>query len=548
MLRYPYFQGYGIWASDKTGIVQPNRQKSDSLISNHVYSPLKLLFLANDPKQEALLKSFLHEAGYDLHHRCMRSMIGFERTLQDNSWDIVVMGETLTDHHLPDVLHYLKMYKQHVPLIIFGEETDEKALVKAQLASADHYIVPDAMHRLLPIIERIKGAPDSQQGKNSHQSLVKKCKRLESIIASAMDAIVTADQQQHIILMNKAAEELFGYQAADVIGKPLAILLPERYHDLHHGHLSDFMKSGKTRRSMGHARTLYALKADGTEFPVEASISRIQTDQEYYFTAILRDVSLKTEAEKTEKRLNAELVQQNEQLQQFGYITSHNIRGPVATILGLVNLLEQQLEGTDETAALDILKLLETTAAKLDQVVIDMNKILEHRACMGAVKEPVSLQEILVNVKSGLSSLMDGAQAIIEDNFQVQELYSIRSYIHSILYSLLSNAIKFRDAKRTLKICVSSTLAQHDSQDMVCISVADNGLGIDLKAHGKRIFGLYKRFHQHVEGRGLGLHILKTQVEALHGQVEVNSEVGVGSTFRVYLPYEKFDQSKETHV
>jgi signal transduction histidine kinase len=111
-------------------------------------------------------------------------------------------------------------------------------------------------------------------------------------------------------------------------------------------------------------------------------------------------------------------------------------------------------------------------------------------------------------------------------------VFSVRSYLHSIFYNLVSNAIKFRDPARPLVIGVRSW----PEAGYACISFTDNGLGLDLKRHGHYLFGLYKRFHGQVEGKGLGLHLVKTQAEALSGSVRAESREGVGSTFTLRLP------------
>jgi signal transduction histidine kinase len=240
------------------------------------------------------------------------------------------------------------------------------------------------------------------------------------------------------------------------------------------------------------------------------------------------------EAERQEKKLNQELIRQNEQLQQFLYITSHNLRGPVATLLGLVDVVDRE----DGLSAYNrqMVGSTEKTVKKLDTVIRDLNMMLEYKKELGAQRENVSLQSLTEEVSLLLARFVTEAGATIETVFaQVKEVFTVRAYLHSIFYNLLSNAIKYRDPGRLLLVCVRS----HQENGYVCITFSDNGLGIDLDRHQQSLFGLYKRFHLHVEGKGLGLHLVKTQVEALNGSVAVESQEGKGSTFTVKLPIQK---------
>jgi len=241
-----------------------------------------------------------------------------------------------------------------------------------------------------------------------------------------------------------------------------------------------------------------------------------------------------TERKEYETRLelaNKELVQQNEQLNQYSYIISHNLRAPIVTLLGLISIFNQvknNLEEADEVVA-----HITKSANHLDTVIKDLNNVLAV-SDQKSVMISVDLDAEFDAVRFLLKNEIDHSKAVIEYDFsKCPVVHSIKSYIHSILYNLLSNAVKYSKQNVIPQITVRSYT---DDSEFLCIEFSDNGIGVDLDKFKDKIFGFYKRFHSHVEGKGLGLHLIKKQVDALGGRIEVDSIVGKGSTFRVWLP------------
>lgn len=228
------------------------------------------------------------------------------------------------------------------------------------------------------------------------------------------------------------------------------------------------------------------------------------------------------------QKTNQELIEHNNQLEQFAFIAAHNLRAPLTRVLGLANLIQMGETEEDKQTALD--KLISSTH-DMDQVVKDLNAILNIKRHTGNFTE-VDLNESLTRTKRILEKeIEDTATKIIHNFSEADKVYAIAPYVESILYNLISNAIKYRDPERAPYIAIKTT---HE-KEFVCLAVMDNGLGIDLKKYKQNIFSLYKRFHLHVEGKGLGLYLVKTQIEALGGCVEVRSEPNEGTTFHVYF-------------
>ena len=230
------------------------------------------------------------------------------------------------------------------------------------------------------------------------------------------------------------------------------------------------------------------------------------------------------------KRVNLELVQQNERLNQYSYIISHNLRGPIATIMGLVSIFDQCKDDPIQTN--ELIGLIKKSSTNLDTIIVDLNAVLSSNSNEENSLTEINLKEECSNIVFLLSSQAEKSNATFFYDLKCENIYSIKSYIHSILYNLISNAIKYKNLHIKPIIHISSYL----ENDTICIECKDNGIGIDMNKFEDKIFGFYKRFHSHVEGKGLGLHLVKKQVELLNGRIEVKSSIGEGTTFTIFLP------------
>jgi len=225
---------------------------------------------------------------------------------------------------------------------------------------------------------------------------------------------------------------------------------------------------------------------------------------------------------------NNELVQYNNELRQFSYTVSHNLRAPVASLIGLTNIMDSTNLNDDNKLIIEHIK---SSSKKLDSVFKDLNKIIDLRNSIGGVKEKIYLKDEVRAVKNVLKNEIAISKAIIESTFEVPIVYSIRPFLNSILYNLISNAIKYKTKLRKPIVKIHSS----QDKDKIKISVSDNGMGIDTHAYKEDIFKMYKRFHQHTEGKGLGLYLVKLQADSLGGSIEVQSKVNEGSTFTLTL-------------
>lgn len=239
------------------------------------------------------------------------------------------------------------------------------------------------------------------------------------------------------------------------------------------------------------------------------------------------DFSAQKAYEQQLEKMAHDIRQRNNDLEQFGYIISHNLRSPVANIIGFSELLKE--EGNTKEEFNEFVEVVSVSAKKLDNVIADLNNILQVKSNLGEKKKKVHFSVIVKDIKESIKNVIEKEKVeIITDFKEIDEFHTLKSYIHSIFYNLITNSIKYRQPNLDLIIEISSKVRGN----IIELVFRDNGLGIDLKTKGNQVFGLYKRFHANTsEGRGMGLFMTKTQVESLGGRINLHSEVNKGTQF-----------------
>jgi len=230
-------------------------------------------------------------------------------------------------------------------------------------------------------------------------------------------------------------------------------------------------------------------------------------------------------------KLNERLLAQNQQLEQYAYITSHNLRAPITQIKGLVHLLP--LKGDFDEMTKETLIRLEDSAINLEKVFSDLSTILRVKNNLQNPLEEIDfVDEISIVIESLRSSIKKKAIKLIypvDDTFLVKAL---KPYIHSIFHNIIENAIKYSDTNKKesfVKIELSET------HKYAVASISDNGIGIDMSAASEKVFQMYQRFNNTHPGQGFGLFLVKSQMEAMGGKVELESILGQGTTFSLYF-------------
>ncbi len=377
------------------------------------------------------------------------------------------------------------------------------------------------------VVRMIGAMQDVTRQKEEEQRL----RLLETVIIQNRDTVlITAvgaseNAEDQIVYVNPAFEKMTGYDQAEVLHQSATFFFKRIQNKRDVKKIADALKKKE-------AFTLETLtkRKNNTNYWVNLSLIPITNheNQHTHWISIQRDITEEKEQEKEREQLIKELTQNNSDLKQFSYITSHNLRAPLSNLTGLLNLLDD-IEIEDYELK-EILQGFSKSTQQLNDTVNDLVNIIIIKDSLAIDKEPIVIRDVFENIFNQLSFLISNLNPIIKlDVDKVNTLFLNRSYFESILLNLTTNALRYSDPSRQLKILVAAKNLGTETQ----ITFKDNGLGIDLKRHRDKVFGLYQRFHDNPDSKGLGLYLVKSQVESMGGSIIIDSEVGVGTTFTI---------------
>lgn len=384
----------------------------------------------------------------------------------------------------------------------------------------------------------------------SNQALRESQERFGSIVGSAMDAIITVDEAQRIVLFNRAAQAMFGYSEAEALGSSLGRLIPTSLRAAHVEQVQHYGATGATKRIMGKLGVIHALRSNQAEFPAEAAISQIVVDGKKLFTVILRDISDRVRHEEEIQRLNAdlevrvlqrtaELAQSNEallkangELQHFAYIAAHDLQTPLRSINSFTQLLQRDYGACFDERGNEWMGLVLRGVKHMQTLIQDL---LDYSRVDARARPfaPVPLEEVLEEAIQALAASIADAGARISHD-PLPAVMGDRSQLTQLLQNLLGNAIKYH-GQAPPRIHVSAQTRDHEH----VIAVRDNGIGI-AERHHRRIFEPFRRLHtqQEYPGTGIGLAICARVIERHGGCIWLESQPDEGSCFYFSLPGE----------
>lgn len=356
-------------------------------------------------------------------------------------------------------------------------------------------------------------------------SLFQKNITIHTLLDSLAQGVIVIDNSFNILLVNSRAEQMFGYSSKEILGKPHDLLVPHRFRGNHQSLMLHYFESPKMR-PIGIGMDLFGLRKDGTEFPVEISLSFVNTPKGLLVMSLVSDITIRKQIEQALRERAEELTRVNKDLESFSYSVSHDLKAPLNTLLGFGRLIREDYQGKLDTTLNDYLKRIEHSATQMKSLIDDILN-LSKISRQEMKKQLIDLSQIAISIISELQASQP--QRSVKVNIQ-DDINAIvdKNLIRIALTNLLGNAWKFTEKTPDAQIGFSRQI-----KNGKCIySIKDNGAGFDMK-RSELLFTPFRRLHtdQEFPGTGIGLAIVERVIERHGGRIWAESEINKGATF-----------------
>lgn len=348
---------------------------------------------------------------------------------------------------------------------------------------------------------------------------------IRALLQSLAQGVIIIDKYRNILLINASAERMFGYKGSQVIGKPHDLLLPERYQDIHRDHMTNYFDSPRSR-PMGIGLELFGRRRDGSEFPVEISLSYVNTKNGLLIISLISDITVRRKIEQELQEHVEDLAEANKNLETFSYSVSHDLKAPLRILTSFSDFLLEEYRDKIDSTGRNYLERIRSNADKMNNLIddmLDLSRISRQEVVRRDINMSSMAEEILNELDANAEDRT--ARRVIQRNVWAHADYRL---MNVVLTNLMANAWKF--TARIPEPCIEFGAMRQEGKNVYF--VRDNGAGFDA-TRAKELFTPFKRLHKGSEfaGTGIGLAIVDRVIRRHGGKVWAEGEVGRGATF-----------------
>ena len=495
---------------------------------------LRVLHVEDNELDAELVAQALRKGGFTFTVVVVQTEAEFEQQLRLQSPDVVIADYNLPQWKGMDALDVLRREGLDIPLILVSGALGDVTAVECIKRGATDYVLKDGLARLPEAVRRaLQEKSLRAQQARSDAALRESQAQFEVLVHSALDAILTVDEEQNIIVFNAAAQKMFGCSEAEALGLPIERFIPQRFRVAHSVHMQKFAEAGITSRHMNRLGAMRALRADGEEFPMEASISRTEIGNRILSTVILRDITMREQAEKNLIEKMAQLARSNADLEQFAYVASHDLQEPLRMVAAYTQLLAERYRGKLDENADKFIGYACDGALRMQSLIQDL--LTFSRAGRNGC-EAVECDAVMKEILLSLGPAIQESGAVVTHE-ALPAVWANRSQMAQVFQNLIGNAIKFRGKEAPTILIQAEKVQAGKTGEQWLFSVSDNGIGI-APEYAENIFVVFQRLHTRTEypGNGIGLAVCKKIIEHYDGKIWVEAGEGGGSTFKFTLP------------
>jgi signal transduction histidine kinase/FixJ family two-component response regulator len=495
---------------------------------------IKILLLEDQQLDAELIKRALVKGNIDFELLVVSTKTKFKEALRDYSADIILSDHSLPDFDSHEALEIIRDMGLIIPFILITSTMTDEFAVKVMQAGAHDYIIKDRLLRLpsavTNLIEKFRLRKEQREERfKSGEDMKYLNHRLLLATKSANIGIWDWNLVTGNLEWDDTLYEMYRINRGQFVSVYDSWL--DRLHPEDKAGVNDAMnrailygeKYDTQFRILGDNDEVYSIRAAGI-------VEYDSFDKPIRMIGINWDITARITANRERELIIEDMVQRHSALEQFTYIISHNLRAPIANIIGATGLLTDVDLSMDDRQMLT--KGVHDSVVKLDSIVQGLNQILGVKGDIYNHNEKVDFAELVEDIKKSITDVISSNHVVLNYDFPLMKgCFTLKPYMYSIFYNLITNSIKYRQKDVP---CIISIKSEKVNQKLE-LTFTDNGTGINTEKHGANIFGLYKRFHTDVDGKGMGLFMVKTQVEKLGGRISVTSIEKEKTEFKIIL-------------